>query len=203
MLIIAGLASFALIGHQVLIPAIMHGNLMIEATTPMLRGFTTFVNRVLGGLINAKNIDGWWFLANGVRLNNSYAATSLLKGLAISGIGSATLVAPVIVAIKKLVTKMNLKQKFAEEYEKGKKKIKDISSEYKKNSSRKQAKKKTKKYFEELLEKYYSSNMTLDEFCDEYQITDSEKVLLEILDQEYKKNTESNISKKTSRKKGS
>jgi len=110
-LVAAGLATVALVHATVgpvIIPAIMQGNIMMGFTTPALRGFVTAANNILGGIINATNANGAWTLANGVVLNPSVASTSLLKGIAISGIGSATLIAPLVVGVKNLVQKMNM-----------------------------------------------------------------------------------------------
>lgn len=118
LLIIAGLVAFAMVAHSVIIPAIMHGNIMTAYFSPVLRGPIKTINNLLGGLIGAtKSPFGVWTLANGAVLNPATATASLLKGLAISGIGSAALVAPLIVAIKKLIEKINmaeLKQKLME-----------------------------------------------------------------------------------------
>lgn len=121
-LIMAGLASFALISYHVLIPAIMHGNIMIAGTTPALRPFIKSMNKILGVVIGAtKDSKGIWSLANGVIINPSCAASSLLKGLAVSGIGTAALVSPLIIEIKNLINKMKnaeFKQKLKEEKDK-------------------------------------------------------------------------------------
>lgn len=55
---ISGLSSVALLDNQVLVPAIMHGNIVLEQKIPALRGFTNFVNNILGGVINAKRKIG-------------------------------------------------------------------------------------------------------------------------------------------------
>jgi len=111
-LLAAGLATVAILHATVgpiIIPAIMHGNLMIGNKLVFLRPLLKGINNALGGLINAKIVNNMWMLANGVIINPSCASASLLKGLAISGMGTAALVAPVIVGIKKLTEKMNLK----------------------------------------------------------------------------------------------
>lgn len=127
-LIVAGLSALALVAHQVLIPAIMHGNIMIAYSSPALRPFIKFCDKILGGMIGATlDVEGIWTLANGVAINPSVAATSLLKGLAISGVASTALVAPLVVAIKKLVEKMKtteLKMKLTEEKDKLAEKVK-------------------------------------------------------------------------------
>ena len=63
---------------------------------------------VLGNVINAQLVDGIWKMASGIRINPTVASTSLLKGIAISGIGSAAIVAPLVVGVKNLVQKMNM-----------------------------------------------------------------------------------------------
>jgi len=163
LLIIAGLVAFAMIAHSVIIPAIMHGNIMTACYSPALRGPIKTINNLLGGLIGAtKDAKGFWFLANGVSLNTYAATSSLLKGLAISGVGSAALVAPVIVAVKKLIEKINmaeLKQKLMEGKERvvesAKKKMPELSEKVKKG------KEKTVTYFKELKEAWTNPDWTM------------------------------------------
>lgn len=195
-LIAAGLAAIALIHATVgpiLIPAIMHGNLMIGATTPALRGFTMFANNILGGLIGAtKNVHGIWALANGVVINPNMAATSLLKGVAISGIGSAMMVAPVVVAVKKLIDKMkktDLKKKIGEEKEKREKKRKEKPKKEKKTGDKK-ADKKTEEEIIQLFRDYRKSGKTIEEYCQENELSEEDKMILEYFEERYKKNAE-------------
>ncbi|MBQ2872770.1 MAG: hypothetical protein IJE89_02080 [Bacilli bacterium] len=195
-LIVAGLAAFALVGYHVLIPAIMHGNIMIGTAAPALSGFTNFVNNILGGIVGAsKTVNGTWLLANGVRINASRAATSLLKGLAISGIGTTTLVAPIVVAIKKLVEKMNLaelKEKIAKDKEKNKEKEKKEKKPVEKNKTKK-ADRMSLDELAKLLKEYRKSGKSLDEFCVEYELSEEEKVVIQYLEsksQENKQNLE-------------
>lgn len=189
-LIIAGLAAIALLHATlgpVLIPAIMHGNMMIASTSPLLKGFALFSNNVLGGLIGATplgatGVPAFWQLANGTLLGPSAAATSLLKGIAISGIGSTIMIAPVIVAVKKLIEKMkkaDLKQKLQEEQEKIKKKLK-----VKKVKPKKKTKKSDRLVIEELAKlvvDFRKSGKTIDEFCEENELSEDEKMLLKSL----------------------
>lgn len=107
LLILAGLIAFIMASYSVIIPAIMHGNIMLAGLSPALRGPITVINNLLGGIIGAtKNPIGIWSLANGVQINPLSASSSLLKGLAISGLGTTALLAPVIVMVKKLIEKM-------------------------------------------------------------------------------------------------
>lgn len=200
-LIAAGLAAFALVGYHVLIPAIMHGNIMIACTTPSVRPFIKSVDRILGSIIGAtKNAEGIWSLANGVVINPSCAATSLLKGLAVSGIGTSALVAPLVIAIKKLVDKMNiaeLKQKLKEEQEKvkenskknlnnGKEKAKNGMKDFKgkfKNVPNKIADKLMIEDLDILFKEYKNSKMTLDEFASENELDESEIEIFKYLDE--------------------
>lgn len=203
-LIIAGLSAIALIHATVgpiLIPAIMHGNIMIGAETHTLAGFTSFVNNVLGGLINAKNVNGLWYLANGVRINNGLAGASLLKGVAISGIGSAALVAPVVVAIKKLIDKMknvelkkklsekfekekiaNMKKKLLEEKERLKAKRKEIAKTAKKvkNPEKKVMGQFYDKYLK-LLNEYHNSGQSFEDFCVQNELSEEDMAILNYL----------------------
>jgi DNA repair exonuclease SbcCD ATPase subunit len=130
-LLAAGLATVAILHATVgpiIIPAIIHGNLMIGNKVTFLRPLLKGINNALGGLINAKIVNNRWMLANGTIIYPSCASASLLKGLAISGMGTAALVAPVIAGIKKLTEKMNLKNlksKAKEKYHDVKEKVKD------------------------------------------------------------------------------
>lgn len=207
-LIAAGLAAIALIHATVgpvLIPAIMHGNIMIAGTTPSLRGFIKFVNGILGSLIGAsKDAKGIWSLANGVIINPSCAASSLLKGLAISGVGTTALVAPIIIAIKKLIEKMkvvDLKQKLSEGIMQGKEKVNNIKK--KPNSTEKPSKKKSAKRvqrdIEGLISKFYKSGKSLDEFCEEYGLSEEDKQFLEAYCVYVDKNAAKPVSKKRGR----
>lgn len=189
-LIAAGLAAIALIHATVgpiLIPAIMHGNIMIGATAPALRGFTGFVNNILGGMINAScNVHGVWSLASGAIINPSVASTSLLKGLAISGIGTTALVAPVVIAIKKLVQKMknaDLKKKFTEGIEKGKEKAKKKKEEKEKKPKKRNTGKLVEEEIAQLVRDYRKSGMSLEEFCEQEELTEEEKTILQIYEQ--------------------
>lgn len=143
-LIGAGLAAIALLAGPVIIPAIMHGNLLIANKSVALRPLMTGINKILGGAINAKVVDTIisgvpakvWQLANGNIISPSCATASLLKGIAISGIGSAALITPVVAGIKALIGKIrnkeqknennqSLKDKLKAQKEKLKGKIKD------------------------------------------------------------------------------
>lgn len=135
----AGLAAIALLHATVgpiLIPAIMQGNIMMGFSSPALRGFATSANKILGGLIGATCDNGVWSLANGVIINPSVASTSLLKGLAISSVGTAGILGTgvalgrqiinkdLITSIKNLVEKMK-KFELKEKLNKGKETIKN------------------------------------------------------------------------------
>lgn len=203
-LIIAGLAAIALVHATVgpmLIPAIMHGNAMIGTAAPSLAGYTDFTNNILGGLIGAtKTAKGGWLLANGVRIGANLSSTSLLKGLAISGVGTAALVTPIVVSIKKLVEKMKkseLKKKLEEENDKNAKKIERKKKE--KDDKNKSDKKKTKRadkmaidYLAKLFKQYskLKNEMSLDEFCEKNELSDEEKAILQYLESQSKENVE-------------
>lgn len=181
-LIIAGLAAMALVSHHVLIPAIMHGNIMISANSPTLRPFIKFTNNILGGMINAvKGTDGMWRLASGVIINPSCAASSLLKGLAVSGINSTLLVAPLVVVIKKLVDKMKmveLKQKLSESLEVGKETVKNTTGKVKETV--KNIKPVVPKNYDKLCKEYINSEMSLEEFCKEKELNEKEKEIIDL-----------------------
>ena len=164
-LIIAGLASFALLCNHVIIPAIMCGNLMIWQTAPATRSFIEFSNKILGGIIGAREqIKNLWILKNGTMVNTPVATASLLKGLAISGIGNAAMISPLLIAIKKLTKKMNAK-KVAD------KKLMDSGI--------------STGTIENLYAKYKHSNIEFEEFCEEYGLSDEEKKALEMYDEIY------------------
>jgi len=187
-LIIAGLSTMVLLlGSTVLIPAIMHGNIMVAAKSAVMRPFIKTVNNVLGGMIGATKVDSSWFLANGLLLNPSVASTSLLKGLAISGLGQTALLSPliaaVVVGVKNLVEKMKsseIKTKLKESKE---------AREKKKQESRdrrnvKKADKSLKAEINDLFKAYRSSGMSLEEFAAVNGLSDKQVVLLEYLEEQ-------------------
>ena len=110
-LIAAGFAAIALIHATVgpvIIPAIMHGNIMIAGKSAFLRPVFKTLNKFLGVAINASNVDGLWYLANGGLINPTCAASSLLKGIAVSGgLGVAPLIAGVCMLTNKIKRSRN------------------------------------------------------------------------------------------------
>lgn len=105
---VSGLSSSALLDNQVLVPTIMHGNIVLEQKMPSLRGFTNFVNNVLGGVINAKrNEKGEWSLSNGYKIGPAIACTSLLKNMAISK--SKLVSSSLVQKVRGLMTKIQIK----------------------------------------------------------------------------------------------
>lgn len=206
-LIVAGLASIALLHATVgpvIIPAIMHGNLMLMNKIPALAPLFGGVNDLLGGAINAsivkQTVDGItfnaWQLANGAVINPSCASASLLKGLAISGVGSAALITPAVIGIKKLVQKMkekellkSIKNKFSAGKEKVKdkfvtikEKIKDkkenISSEITKNGDNSKVRKGILKELKKTIIEYQISGLSVEEFCEVNGMSEDEKNML-------------------------
>lgn len=167
-LIAAGLAAVALLAQPVIIPAIMHGNLMLMETMPAARGLLFGMNSVLSKMIGAKTVGGLLTLSSGVIINPTVAASSILKGIAFSGLGTATLVTPVIAAVKELVDKMR-KKKLKENTEK--QSIKQRVKKVREKGSEKleQLKKKKNQYsnIKEQIEwygKYKASGLTKEEF---------------------------------------
>lgn len=135
-LLVAGLAAVALVHATygpIIIPAIMHGMMMIKLTMPASKPIMDFMINILGNFIGASKLGGVWTLKNGVMINSSIAATSLLKGIALSsgGILGGTifyskLVSSLIISIKKLVDKMKkveLKKKLSDEEKKKKEEV--------------------------------------------------------------------------------
>ena len=197
-LIIAGLATFAIVAHQVLIPAIMHGNIMIAYSSSALRPFIKFCDKILGGIIGATlDAEGIWTLASGVVINPSVAATSLLKGLAISGVGSTALIAPVIIAIKKLIEKMKtaelkqrltedlgvVKEKVSSKIKSGKDKVSEGIGKVKNSYSDRVADRIAKKDIKMLLKDYRNSGMSIEEYAEEEELTDEEIAMLRYFDE--------------------
>jgi len=195
-LIAAGLAAIALVHATlgpVIIPAIMHGNLMIGHAAPALRGVLGGINGVLGKAIHAQVIDNMWTLANGIRITPYCASASLLKGIAISGMGTAAIVGPLVVAVKNLINKMHkteLKEKIAKQTEEEKKKISERARDAKEKVKEKFKKHKKEKetsdshmeeYMQELYKQYIESGLTLDEFCLQNGIPDEAKKFIMLL----------------------
>lgn len=185
-LVAAGLAAVALVHATVgpvIIPAIMHGNLMIGYKVPALRGFIQFVNNILGGMINAKAANNLWTLANGVVINPATASTSLLKGLAISGLGSAALLAPltagVVVSIKKLMSKMKTSKSHETPSltDKSKKrKISELIDKLRKKKVHNDEERLNE--LKELLKDYRASGKTFEEYCEEHGLSEEQKGFL-------------------------
>lgn len=158
-LLVAGLAAVALVHATygpIIIPAIMHGMMMIKFTMPASKPIMDFMINILGNFIGASKLGGVWTLKNGVMINPSIAATSLLKGIALSsgGILGGTifyskLVSSLIISIKKLVDKMKkveLKKKLSDEEKKKKEEVKTEDKKVtKKGKFEREEKKITKK----------------------------------------------------------
>ena len=188
----AGLAAVALVHATIgpiIIPAIMHGNIMIMNKIPGLRRILYSINSILGKAIHAKIVpfgNGFnWQLANGSYIDPACASISLLKGIAISGIGSALLASPLVIAVKHLVNKMkqaDLKEKLKEEKEKIKDKTKAVTSKVKgevdeKKEERKREKEELKR-IKELLKEYKESGLSFEEFCASKGLSEEDAVLL-------------------------
>lgn len=199
-LVIAGLAALALVSYHVLIPAIMHGNIMIAATSPVLRPFIKFTNNILGSVIGAtRDVKGIWRLASGFVINPACGTSSLLKGVAISGITSAALVSPIVVAIKKLVEKMKtveLRQKLTDNLKNGKETVKKATDGVKKKAT--MVKSSLPKNYDKLLKEYVASDMSLDEFCEVKGLNDNEKEIIY-----YKEKLNEALAQNRSKKRGS
>lgn len=225
LLIIAGLVAFAMMAHTIIIPAIMYGNALMANTSPLLMRVIYPVNKLLAGLIGAtQNSQGLWLLANGAALNSGAASASLLKGLALSGVGNTMLIAPVVVAVKKLIEKMNmaeLKQKLAEGKDKvvggvkkgfdatkktikngtgkvvggAKKKIAEISDKNKKRKSEMLAMKGMKETIKNTIADYAKSGLSVEEYCEKNNLDEFMADVLRMYDEEVRENRE-NLDKK-------
>lgn len=113
LLVSAGLIALTLLMRKfLLIPAIMHANVMLGVSIPSWGATTAFFNKILGGIIGASlNANGVWCMSNGVLLSSSVATTSLLKGLIVGFGGTAISLVPIlIISIKELVEKMKIKE---------------------------------------------------------------------------------------------
>lgn len=207
-LIIAGLSTMVLLlGSNVLVPAIMHGNIMISAKSAAMRPFIKTVNNVLGGMIGAsKDINGGWFLANGLMINPSVASTSLLKGLAISGLGQTALLSPAIagvaIGIKNLVGKMKsgeLKKKMQESKEKKVQKSEERAARKKNNNVRREIQEQINMLFKQYLISRNEHGMTLEEFAIKNELNDNQVSILKSMEE---LETEMKNSKKSSGKGG-
>ena len=110
-LIASGLAAIALVHATlgpVIIPAIIHGNIMMKRFVPALDNVLSQVNNVLCKAINAEVVSDALTLPNRVIITPYYAGASLLKGIAIVGMGTAAIVGPLVVLVKELINKMHL-----------------------------------------------------------------------------------------------
>jgi len=133
-----------------IIPALMHGNVMLGAAVPALSGKTFALNKILGSIAGATFKKGAWFLSSGAIINPGTAAISLAKALASIGGGIGIFgveVAAVVAAIKAWATKAEKTQKVAEQKEKEEKKEK---YEGKYTKKKKTLKEKLKEYRDQL-----------------------------------------------------
>ena len=109
----AGIITITLILRKfLLIPAIMHGNIMIGSISPTLQSTTNFFNKILGSMVGASmDLNGVWHLANGLAINSTVATTSLLKSLVAGMSGLATATVPMLIlSVKELVKEMKIKE---------------------------------------------------------------------------------------------
>jgi len=193
----AGIAAMALVSCHVLIPAIMHGNIMIAYSSATLRPSIKWINRMLGGIIGAtRNAEGIWALANGVVINPSVAATSLLKGLAISGVGTVSLVTPVMIGIRELINKMkttelkqklsnqfgNVKEKFNDTVQHGKERFNGTIDKFTGNYNHMVSDKNAKRDIKLLIDDYCNSGKTLEEYAKDENLTDDEIAIIRYFD---------------------
>ena len=190
-LIAIGLAAIALIHATlgpVIIPAIMHGNMLIMNAAPGLRGVFGGINNVLGKMINAKFVNNAWIFASGGRLSPYSASASLLKGIAISGMGSAAIVGPLVMAARGLINKMNLaelKQKMVEKANTGKEKVMETTKKVKQkigDATNPKKKVNLEELKEVLFKQYKNSGLSLDEFCEKNSVPNEIKEMLKSMD---------------------
>ena len=90
-----------------LIPAIMQANSVMSKKMPFLGRYFSFNNKILGSVINAKEMNDGWVLENGQKIDFTMATNSLLKSLTLSAVGiPVAIVSAVVVLIKKMVKKV-------------------------------------------------------------------------------------------------
>ena len=227
LLIIAGLVAFAMMAHTIIIPAIIHGNIMLAKTVPMLRGPLKVINNLLGGMIGSPiNMDKIAFMSESVKFASSAAAIkTLLQGVAMSGFGSAALIAPIVIMIKKLSNKINkveLKQKFVDgkdavvngvkkgkdkiagkvknKVEEVKTKVEEVNDNRKNKKIDSLAKKEMRNSIKNIIDDYSKSGLTVEEYCKENNIEGFLVDVLKIYDNEVKKNRENLDNRKGGRK---
>ena len=216
LLIIAGLVAFAMMAHSIIIPAIMHGNIFLAKTVPALRGPLKVINNLLGGIIGSPiNMDSLIFMSDATTFASSAVAIkTLLQGVAMSGFGSAALIAPIVIMIKKLSKKINkveLKQKLAlgkSKFVDGKSKLVDgvkKKTEKRRNDKKNKksdslAKKEMRNSIKSIIEDYSKSGLTVEEYCKENNIEGFLVDVLNMYDEEVKKNRKNLDNKKGGRK---
>lgn len=179
-LIASGLVSLALVHATIgpiLGPAIIHGNLMLMNKIPSLRVPLNASNMAIAKLIGAREVmlegRSAWQLSNGTIINPTCGAVSLLKGVSIIGISNAAIVAPIMIMIKELISKIkkvDLKSRIYNKY-----KEENINSK----------KKEDKEFLErmkELLIEYKKSNLSLDDFAKKYKLSERDKSILGVYD---------------------
>lgn len=204
-LLSGGLSALSLLfGAHSLIPAIMHGNVLLANSMPALKGMMNVFNKILGGVIGAKStIYGGWKLVNGISLNASSATTALLKSLAGIGVSAVSLLSPMFIPqliskIKKLVDKIK-KCELKERLNNGLKKVSDVSGSVKKNVvdtgsnvkekvvsvkdkiDSKKNKKNLKLFYDDLYNEYCNYNGSLDDFCKKCELSDDDKKVLYLM----------------------
>lgn len=180
-LISGGLSALSLLfGVHSVIPAIMHGNVVVSNAIPALKGMMNVFNKILGSVIGAKStMYGGWKLANGVLLNVNSAATSLLKSLAGFSVSAISLVSPAF--IPELISKI---KNLVDKMKKGelKEKLKDSSVELKTKIVRKKEEKELKLYYQNLYNEYCNYvTLSLDDFCKKYKLNDDDKEILSLM----------------------
>ena len=179
-LIASGLVSLALVHATIgpiLGPAIIHGNLMLMNKIPSLRVPLNASNMAIAKLIGAREVmfegRSAWQLSNGTIINPTCGAVSLLKGVSIIGISNVAIIAPIMIMIKELISKIkkvDLKSRIYNKY-----KEENINSK----------KKEDKEFLErmkELLIEYKKSNLSLDDFAKKYKLSERDKSILGVYD---------------------
>ena len=174
-LLAAGIATVALLAQPVLIPAIMHGNMLIGSKVAFLNPILSAINKKLASAINANVVKTVvngvttypWHLASGTIISPNTATAALLRGVASVALGSVPLVGGVVVSIKALADKIikreqkeksklmpAVKEKTAELTQKSKELVENIGKRIPKKSDGKKDKElKTLKHLREEISK--------------------------------------------------
>lgn len=187
-LIGTGLAGMALLNTAVgplVIPAIIFGNIIVMEKMPNFKTLYNNVNAFLAKSINAVYTNGVLKLENGLIAKKEMITATLLKALAVSSDRGRNAVNNILNSIKELTNKMqlkNLKQKIKENTDSVSQKSKRTVSNVKNKIRNNKTIKLTLDDLKKLLVKYRESMLSLEQFAIQYNMSNDDMILLEILD---------------------